>query len=153
MQLYCSKSLCAYHVWLGGKFLCLQTLDGHPLDRQFSLPVVLNTVIFLIENISGHAKVRHLHRIRLIQPEERKSQLKDSLETKCFKSNRDTETFAKFSACLGNSHAVACSEISVHKLLLGQILHPLGNLQPKANQILYSGVLKKSMNTQQDTPH
>lgn len=42
-----------------------------------------------------------------------------------------------------DSHAVACSKISVHKLLLGQILHPLGNLQPEANQILHCGVLNK----------
>lgn len=49
-----------------------------------------------------------------------------------------------FSAYLGDSHAVACREISVHKLLLSQILHPLGHLQPEANQILDGGVLNES---------
>lgn len=44
--------------------------------------------------------------------------------------------------CFINSHAVARCKISVHKLLLSQVLHPLGNLQAEANQILHSGVLK-----------
>lgn len=40
-------------------------------------------------------------------------------------------------------HAVACCKISVHKFLLGQILHSRGNLQPEADQILHSRVLKQ----------
>lgn len=74
-SLHYSRSSFAHHVRLGGEFLCLQTLDGHPLDGQLSLPVVLNTVILLIENISGHAKVCHLHCVRLIQPTDRKGKV------------------------------------------------------------------------------
>lgn len=43
-------------------------------------------------------------------------------------------------------HAVACCKISVHKFLLGQILHSRGNLQPEADQILHSRVLKPIQN-------
>lgn len=74
-SLHYSSSSFAHHVRLGGEFLCLQTLDCHPLDRQLSLPVVLNTVILLIENVSGHAKVCHLHCVRLIQPTDRKGKV------------------------------------------------------------------------------
>ena len=73
--LHYSSSSFAHHVRLRGEFLCLQTLDGHPLDRQLSLPVVLNTVILLIENVSGHAKVCHLNCVRLIQPRDRKGKV------------------------------------------------------------------------------
>lgn len=39
-------------------------------------------------------------------------------------------------------HAVARSKISVDKLLGCQILHPLGDLQPESDEILYGRVLK-----------
>lgn len=45
---------------------------------------------------------------------------------------------------VSDSHAVACCKISVHKFLLGQILHSRGNLQPEANQVLHSRVLNQS---------
>lgn len=47
---------------------------------------------------------------------------------------------------VGDSHAVARCKISVHKFLLGQILHSHGNLQPEADQILHSWVLNPIQN-------
>lgn len=43
----------------------------------------------------------------------------------------------------GDSHAIPCCKISVHKLFLRQVLHTLSNLESKANEILHSGILKK----------
>lgn len=73
------RSSFAHHIRLGGEFLCLQTLDGHPLDRQLSLPVILNTVILLIKNISGHAEVCHLDCIWLVQPKDTKRNIRNSM--------------------------------------------------------------------------
>ena len=41
----------------------------------------------------------------------------------------------------GHSHAVPSSQIPVHKLLLGQVLHAMGHLQAEADEVLYCGIL------------
>lgn len=58
----------SHHIRFGSEFLRLQALDGHPLDRQLSFPVVLDAVVLLIKHISSHAEVCHLHSVRLVQP-------------------------------------------------------------------------------------
>ena len=40
-------------------------------------------------------------------------------------------------------HAIPSCQVSVYKLLLGQVLHPFGNLQPKANQVFHCWVLEE----------
>lgn len=126
------------HIWFGGELLCLQTLNSHPFDRQLGFPVVLNTVILLIKHISGHAKVGHLHCVGLIQPRDR--QRKHVVSNVPYSVSAD-RILDKFHLPIINSHAVTCSQVSVYKLLLGQVLHPFCNLQPKPYQILYSGIL------------
>lgn len=100
--------------------------------------MILHAVVFLIKNVSGHAKVRHLHRVRLIQPEGGTVSLSSlDLPILARGQNLVALTGVRF------LHAVARSEISVDKLLGCQILHPLGDLQPESDEILYGRVLKK----------
>lgn len=57
-----------HHIRLGGELLCLQAFDGHPLDGQLHLFVVLNAVVFFVVDVPRHAKICHLHCVRFIQP-------------------------------------------------------------------------------------
>ena len=51
-----------HHVRLGGESVGLQTLQRHPLDRQASVAVLLDTVVLLVQDITGQTKVSHLDR-------------------------------------------------------------------------------------------
>lgn len=48
--------------------MCLEAFQSHPLDRQLDSTLVVDAVVFFIINVSGQAKVRHLHGVALIQP-------------------------------------------------------------------------------------
>ena len=50
----------SHHIRLAGEPVGLQTLQRHPFDRQASMTVLLDTVVFLVQDASGQAKVSHL---------------------------------------------------------------------------------------------
>lgn len=51
-----------HHIRLAGEPVGLQALQCHPFDRQTSMVVLLNTIVFLVQDIAGQAKVSHLDR-------------------------------------------------------------------------------------------
>lgn len=51
-----------HHVGLGGESVGLQALQCHPLDRQASVAVLLDTVVLLVQDVTGQTKVSHLDR-------------------------------------------------------------------------------------------
>ena len=51
-----------HHVGLGGESVGLQALQRHPLDRQASMAVLLDTVVLLVQDVTGQTKVSHLDR-------------------------------------------------------------------------------------------
>lgn len=50
-----------HHVRLGGESVGLQALQCHPFDREASVAVLSNTVVFLVQDITSQAKVSHLN--------------------------------------------------------------------------------------------
>lgn len=49
-----------YHIRLGGEPVGLEALQGHPLDRQASVALLPNTVVFLVQDVTCQAEVSHL---------------------------------------------------------------------------------------------
>ena len=102
----------AHHVGFGGEFLGLQTLDGHPLDRQLGLPVVLNTVVLLVKHITRHAEVCHLHCVRLVQPDHEVSFIGDPMTHFHISKGRTNQINLYYFVL----HNFSVASIKIHKL-------------------------------------
>lgn len=48
--------------------MCLEAFQSHPLDGQLDSALVVDAIVFFIINVSGQAKVCHLHSVALVQP-------------------------------------------------------------------------------------
>ena len=49
-----------HHIRLGGESVGLQALQCHPFDREASMAMLSNTVVLLVQDTTGQAKVSHL---------------------------------------------------------------------------------------------
>lgn len=146
-------ALVSHHVRLGGELVRLQTLQRHPFHRQLHAALVVDAVVFFVVNISGQAEVGHLHRVALIQPAGEQSALflipAIAMTTHVFcpavsHSAASGSINKRWVRKARSSHAVSGSQVSVDKLLAGEVLHPSGHLQAEPHQVLHRRVLEET---------